>query len=289
MSAAAPLKTTTDELQAKNIARVQALVAEFQAGNPAGYLEGVHEDISGSVLGGLIPGGENYSGKAAFAAIMESMPAFMEVKKFAPRGWHAVGDDVLFNVDWEFVWLATGETHSTTALVRKVVRDGLICEKYHVLCNVEAITGEAAPHDPLPVERVRELLAEYGAGRPEGYLAGCSDDFSGSVLDGLGIPGAVFSSKEEFGGLMSEMGKYMEVTKFEPCNFVALPNRDCMFNVNWEFKWIETGKVVTTSALVRKVINGDGDLCQKYHMIDKDCILNQSPRDVVAGAAEASA
>eukprot|EP00619_Florenciella_sp_RCC1007_P014541 CAMPEP_0205923666 /NCGR_PEP_ID=MMETSP1325-20131115/16529_1 /ASSEMBLY_ACC=CAM_ASM_000708 /TAXON_ID=236786 /ORGANISM="Florenciella sp., Strain RCC1007" /LENGTH=281 /DNA_ID=CAMNT_0053291915 /DNA_START=42 /DNA_END=887 /DNA_ORIENTATION=+ len=275
----ASLNNEQETLQAKNIARVQALVAEFQAGNPAGYLEGVHDNISGSVLGGLIPGGENYSGKEEFAAIMEKMPQFMEVKKFAPRGWHAVNDDVLFNVDWEFVWLPTGETIETTALVRKVVRDGMICEKYHCVCNVEEITGEPAPHDPLPVQRVQELLAEYGAGRPEGYLAGCSDNFSGSVLDGL-IPGAIFSSKEGFGKLMGDMSQYMDVTRFEPCNFVAMPNNDMMMNVEWSFTWLPTGAVVDTTAIVRKVLDKDGNLCEKYHMVDSSCIMQESPRDV---------
>lgn len=289
---ATPINTTAAKtertLQQANIARVQALVAEYQAGNPSGYLEGVSPNIRGSVLGGLIPGGEDYDGKEAFMSIMNAMPEFMEVSKFEPHNWHAVNDDVIFNVDWEFVWLATGQTITTTALVRKVVRDGIICEKYHMISDPSAITGEAAPHDPMPVEIVQSLLAEYGAGRPENYLAGCSDDFSGSVLDGL-LPtdSALFTSKAEFGELMGEMGKYMEVKKFEPCNFVALPNRDMMMNVNWSFTWIPTGKEVNTTAVVRKVIDKDGNLCQKYHLIDPSCIMQESPRDVATGAQEA--
>ena len=262
---------------------MQALVAEFQAGRPEGYLTGVAPDIKGSVLGGLIPCGDDYHGKAAFREIMESMPQFMEVQKFEPKNWRAVNDDVLFNVDWAFVWIPTGKLIETTALVRKVVRDGMICEKYHCICDVEAITGQPSPHDATPVERVQELLAEYGAGRPEGYLAGCADNFSGSVLDGL-VPGAVFDTKAGFGKLMGEMEEYMEVTKFEPCNFVAMPNNDMMFNVDWCFTWKATGKVVETTAVVRKVLDKDNNLCEKYHMVDSDCVLEESPRAVVAAA-----
>jgi len=277
--------TKQPTLQQSNIARVQALVAEFQAGRPEGYLAGVHENIHGSVLGGLIPGGDDYRGKAAFQELMGSMDQYMEVSKFEPKNWRAVNNDVLFNVDWAFVWIPTGKLIETTALVRKVVRDGMICEKYHCICDVEAITGEPSPHDATPVERVQELLAEYGAGRPEGYLAGVSDDFSGSVLQGW-VPDemARFNSKEDFGKLMGEMEQYMEVTKFEPCNFVAMPNNDMMFNVNWCFTYKSTGKVVETTAVVRKVLDKDNNLCEKYHMVDADCVLEESPRDVVAAA-----
>lgn len=69
-----------------------------------------------------------------------------------------------------------------------------------MICDVEAITGEKAPvHDQTPVTRVQEALAEYGAGRPEGYLARVSDDMLGSVLAGV-LPdeAAIFSTKEGF-------------------------------------------------------------------------------------------
>ena len=49
---------------------------------------------------------------------MGGMEQYMEVKKFEPCNWRATGDDVLFQVDWVFVWVPTGVTHTTTALVR---------------------------------------------------------------------------------------------------------------------------------------------------------------------------
>ena len=56
--------------------------------------------------------------------------------------------------------------------------------------------------------------------------------------------------------------KYMKVEKFEPCNFRELPNSDMMFNVNWKFTWLPTGKEVETTAIVRKVLkNGTHALC----------------------------
>jgi len=273
------------KLSSSNIDRVKSLVAEFQAGNAAGYLEGVHDDIKGSVLGGLIPGGDNYSGKAAFLTLMEEMPKYMEIKKFEPCNWRAVGDDVLFNVRWAFTWLPTGKEIETTALVRKVVRDGMICEKYHMV-DTMAITGEPSPHDTSTVSRVQELLGHIAADHPEGYMAGVADDVKASMLGGL-IPGAdTISNKEEFGAVMGKMGDYMEVQQFEPVNFMALPNDDVMFNVNWKFKWLPTGKEVETTAIVRKVLK-DGKICEKYHMMDVDAVLQTSPRDVI-GATEAT-
>jgi len=259
-----------------NIARVQHLVGEFMGGRPEGYMAGVDDAITGSVLGGLIPGGEAVANKAEFGALMGKMEEFMEVKRFEPSNWRAVADDVLFNVDWTFVWKETGETVDTTALVRKVVRNGKICEKYHMICPqlIERLTGKAPPHSAAPVERVQALLAEYTAGRPEGYMAGVADDFTFDVLGGL-IPGAVGTDKAAFGALMGSMGEYMDVQKFEPYNFRAMPNSDMIFNVDWTFVWKQTGATVETTAICRKVLKEVGGalmLCEKYHMVDAACI-----------------
>merc|ERR1719274_385772 len=80
----------------------------------------------------------------------------------------------------------------------------------------------------------------------------------------------------------------MEVRKFAPREFRALPNNDMMFLVDWEFLWLQTNKLVTTTAVVRKVVK-DGKICEKYHMVDCDAVLQQSPRDVIAGTAAAIA
>merc|ERR1711998_724405 len=101
------------------------------------------------------------------------------------------------------------------------------------------------------------------------------------MLGGL-IPGAeAVASKDDLWGVMGKMGEYMEVTKFEPCNFRALPNNDMMMNVNWTFVWKQTGKEVSTTAVVRKVLNAEGNLCEKYHMVDADAVLQTSPREVI--------
>jgi len=266
-------------LQERNIKRVQDLIAEFQAGNPEGYLAGVSDDVKGSMLGGLIPGADCITNKTEFAKIFELMPQYMEVAKFEPTGFRAVGNDVLFNVNWIFTWKPTGEVHETTALVRKVVCDNMICEKYHMV-DVEAITGVKSPHDASTVTRVQELLKEFMEGRPEGYLAGVDESIKANMLGGL-IPGAdKVSSKAEFGAIFGLMGDYMEVEKFEPVNFRALPNNDMMMNVNWKFTWKPTGKVVETQAIVRKVLK-DGNICEKYHMVDTEAITQQTPRGVI--------
>lgn len=274
-------------LQQANIATVQALVAEYAAGRPEGYLAGVSDEtFVGSVLGGLIPNAHAITSKADFVALMEKMPEYMDVQKFEPHSWRAVGDDVLFSVDWIFTWKPTGELVETTALVRKVVKDGKLCAKYHMILPevIERLTGEKTlPHDMFAVTRVQALLAEFQAGRPEGYMAGVADDVKADMLGGL-LPGAdSITNKEEFGAVMSKMGDYMTVEKFEPANFVALPNSDMMFNVNWRFVWKATGKTVETTAIVRKVVDKEtGCITEKYHMCDVGAVLQDSPRDVIA-------
>merc|ERR1719473_208894 len=61
-----------------------------------------------------------------------------------------------------------------------------------------------------------------------------------------------------------------------------------MFLVDWEFVWLPTNKFVTTTAVVRKVVK-DGKICEKYHMVDCDAVLQQSPRDVIVGTTAAIA
>jgi len=265
-----------------NIARVQELVACYQNENAAGYLAGVAEGDSfkGSILGGLIPGGEAIKSKAEFVELMGRMGDYMEVKKFEPGNWFAVNNDVLFTVDWEFMWKPTGKVVETTALVRKVLdKDNNICEKYHMV-DTEAITGQKSPHDESTVKRVQSLLAEIAAGNPAGYMAGVADNIQASMLGGL-IKGADgIANKQEFQDVMSKMNDVMEVKKFEPCNFRALPNNDMMFTVNWELVWKATGKTVTTTAVVRKVLDKDNNICAKYHMIDATAVTQESPRDV---------
>ena len=79
--------------------------------------------------------------------------------------------------------------------------------------------------------------------------------------------------------LMGKMGEYMEVSKFEPKNWRAV-NDDVLFNVDWKFTWKPTGKVVETQAIVRKVLK-DGNICEKYHMVDTEAIAQQTPRGVI--------
>merc|ERR1712224_803285 len=222
------------------------------AGRPEGYMAGVAEDVKADMLGGLIPGADCIENKAAFLKALGDMDKYMEVKKFEPCNWHAVGDDVLFNVNWEFVWKASGKTVTTTGLVRKVVRDNMICEKYHMV-DVEQVTGEKQ-EEASTVKRVKELLAEFMAGRPEGYMAGVANDVKASMLGGL-IPLADnIQNKATFSTVMGDIDNYMEIKKFEPRNFHGLPNNDMMFNVNWEFVWKPTGKTVNTTAIVRRVL-----------------------------------
>merc|ERR1712046_270841 len=106
-------------------------------GNAPGYFAGCHEEFGGDILAGLVKGGERVTGTEGLGDLMWAMDATMAVTKFEPANWAAVGNNVFFTVDWEFVYKPTGNQVATTAVVRKVIRDGKICEKYHRV-NAEA-------------------------------------------------------------------------------------------------------------------------------------------------------
>lgn len=62
-----------------------------------------------------------------------SMGDYMEFRKFEPRDWAAVGNTVYFTVDWELKLKDSEKWVECSANVRKVVKDGKICEKYHLV------------------------------------------------------------------------------------------------------------------------------------------------------------
>merc|ERR1712216_853361 len=244
------------------------------AGRPEGYMAGVADDVKASMLAGLIPGAEHIANKADFARVMADIDQYMEIRKFEPCNSQSLpNDDVMFNVNWEFVWKPSGKVVTTTAIVRKVLKDSMLCEKYHMV-DVEQVTEFKQLSN---IKRVQELVAEFMAGRPEGYLAGVADDMKGSVLAGLVPGGDCFKNKEDFAKLMGEMDKHMEVKKFEPCNWHAVGDY-LLFNVNWEFVWRASGKTVTTTATVRKVVKNNL-ICEKYHMVDVEVVTGEKQEE----------
>ena len=103
-------------------------------GDADGYLRGCHANIKGAVMGGLLPGGENVQSKDELTKLLkEDIPKYMDIRKFEPLDWAAEGDNVYFVVNWEFLWKPTNKLVKTQGKVHKVVRDNLICEKYHMV------------------------------------------------------------------------------------------------------------------------------------------------------------
>ena len=116
-----------------NVRLVKNAVNEFMNGNPEGYIDYLHDDFYGKIWSGLIPGGDDIKGKEAFVTFMEEMNKKIEIRKFEPVNWCGVGEVVYFTVNWEFIWKETNTLIRTSANVRKVVRDGKIIEKYHLI------------------------------------------------------------------------------------------------------------------------------------------------------------
>ena len=130
-------------MEHKNITLIKNLLNEYKNDNFQGYLDGCHENFYGKIWSGLIPGGEEINGKAEFIKCMDEMIKLVEIKKFEPVNWAAVDDTVYFTVNWEFIWKKTNKLVKTSANVRKVIKDGKIREKYHIINNYDVEnTGE---------------------------------------------------------------------------------------------------------------------------------------------------
>ena len=86
----------------------------------------------------------NSVGLAAQRRPLCSVDRWVRLRASARRQYNfcGVGDSVFFNADWEAVY--RGTTVACTAVVRKVIRDGKICEKYHRV-NAAQIVEQAAP------------------------------------------------------------------------------------------------------------------------------------------------
>ena len=124
----------------KNIELVSNLVNKFLAGDGQGYIDGCHDEFYGKIFSGLIPGGDEICGKDDLKKMFDILPKYMDIKKFEPVDWCEVDNNVYFTVNWEFLWKPTNQLVKTSANVKKVIIDGKIKEKYHIV-NFADVTG----------------------------------------------------------------------------------------------------------------------------------------------------
>ena len=127
-------------MENNNIELVKNLLQKFLNGDGDGYISGCHDNFYGKIFSGLIPGGEEINGKEELRKMFEIMPKYMDIIKFEPVDWCATGNCVYFTVNWEFLWIPTGQKIKTSANVRKVIQDNKIKEKYHII-NFQDVTG----------------------------------------------------------------------------------------------------------------------------------------------------
>merc|ERR1712060_771096 len=141
--------------ETENVATVQALVKLYQAGDLDGYLAGCADEFEGSVLGGVVDGGEEIVGKEQLTKfVKETIPVAIDIVKFEPSEFAATGDTVFFVVDWSFA-LKGKETVHTKATVRTVVKDKKVVAMYHLVNGTlvkkmskdKAANGQAAVAD----------------------------------------------------------------------------------------------------------------------------------------------
>ena len=117
----------------KNIELIKSLLDKYMNGDGQGYIDGCSDDFKGQIFSGLIPGGNSINGKEELQELFKKMPEYIEVIKFEPKDWSAIRNIVYFTVDWEFKWVPTGKIVKTSANVKKVIKDGKISEKYHIV------------------------------------------------------------------------------------------------------------------------------------------------------------
>ena len=72
--------------------------------------------------------------------MFDILPKYMDIKKFEPVDWCAVDNNVYFTVNLGFLWKPSAQLVKTSANVKKVIVDGKIKEKYHMV-NFTDVTG----------------------------------------------------------------------------------------------------------------------------------------------------
>lgn len=113
---------------------MQEACAAFAAGEQERYFAVVDENIEFSILAGLLPHELVIgAGKAKFVEAAGKMGEYMDVIKYVPHSWTGHDEHVGFVVDWVFRWKATDEIVSLKCVTKKTVRDGKICEKFHMV------------------------------------------------------------------------------------------------------------------------------------------------------------
>ena len=141
-------------MEDQNILLIKSLLEKFTSGDSEGYISGCHDDFYGKIFSGLIPGGENIQGINQLRKMFTVMQDYMEIKKFEPKDWSSVENNVYFTVDWEFIWKPTNKLVKTSANVKKVIVDNKIKEKYHIV-NYHDVIGSNEE------ENIRKFIEEY--------------------------------------------------------------------------------------------------------------------------------
>tara|TARA_B100000674_G_C37850734_1_gene919854 strand:- start:245 stop:718 length:474 start_codon:yes stop_codon:yes gene_type:complete len=126
--------------QQQNITLVKKLLQNFLSGDNQAYIDGCHPKFIGKIFSGLIPGGDLIQGKEQLAKVFDILPKYIDIIKFEPVDWCAVDNNVYFTVNWEFIWKPTDQLIKTSANVKKIIVDGKIKEKYHIV-NFTDVAG----------------------------------------------------------------------------------------------------------------------------------------------------
>jgi len=120
----------------ENIEIVRDALAEFQNGNPAGYMAIVDDGVKASMWSGFIHD-RPIQNKVDFQAAMDRVASVIELSKFEPRDWASTGDIVYFTVGMEGRFKKPDGTWSKPiafeGTVRKKMRNGKIVEKHHMI------------------------------------------------------------------------------------------------------------------------------------------------------------
>jgi len=129
-------------VQQQNIKLVKDLLHKFLSGDNQGYIDGCHTNFYGKIFSGLIPGGDIIQGKEQLAKVFDILPKYIDIIKFDAVDWCAIDNNVYFTVNWEFIWRPTEQLVKTSANVKKIIVDGKIKEKYHIV-NFTDVAGVA--------------------------------------------------------------------------------------------------------------------------------------------------
>jgi ketosteroid isomerase-like protein len=213
---------------AANVAIVQNCYALFGAGDVAGLLAQLTDDVHWEPVGdrNLFPLFGAWTGKDGVAAFLTKMAATLQFTAFEPREFYGSGDKVFAMGTYTMHMFGSGQSATANWTMVFALRDGLVAD-FREYTDGARIVAVYRGTEEANIALVQQIYADFAKGDVAAILGtmdpaiewisgGSREDFP-TLGKRVGI--------EDAASFFRDVAEHDEFTSFEPREFVAMGDK----------------------------------------------------------------